>query len=88
MLGADELDPEDLALVRYGLNCLAQMLPNKWEALSHSFYAIEHMITLLTKGELNFHPLLEVEMMWKLTRLYLRKSNEVGAFVPKDGSPQ
>ncbi|KAJ5850906.1 hypothetical protein N7455_010762 [Penicillium solitum] len=38
-----------LALVRYGLNCLAQMLPNKWEALSHSYYAIEHMVTLLTK---------------------------------------
>ncbi|KAJ5209774.1 hypothetical protein N7449_004153 [Penicillium cf. viridicatum] len=51
MLGADELDPEDLALVRYGLNFLAQMLPNKWEALSHSFYAIEQMIKLLEKGE-------------------------------------
>ncbi|KAJ5505368.1 hypothetical protein N7453_004325 [Penicillium expansum] len=49
MLGADELDPEDLDLIRYGLNCLAQMLPNKWEALSHSSYAIEHMITLLTE---------------------------------------
>lgn len=56
MLGADEPDPEDLALVRYGLNCLAQMLPNKWEALSHSYYAIEHMVTLLTKGNLCLRP--------------------------------
>lgn len=56
MLGADEVDPEDLALLQYGLNCLAQMLPDKWEALSHSTYAIEHMIMLLTKGKLSLHP--------------------------------
>jgi hypothetical protein len=88
MLGADELDPEDLALVRYGLNCLAQMLPSKWEALSHSSYAIEHMIMLLTKGKLNFDPSLEIELMWKLTRFCHRERNEVGAFVSGGGSPQ
>jgi hypothetical protein len=51
MLGADELDPEDLALIRSCLNCLAQMLPSRWEVLSHSLYAIEHMVTLVEKAK-------------------------------------
>ncbi|KAJ5646168.1 hypothetical protein N7490_002540 [Penicillium lividum] len=41
MLGADEPDPEDLDLVRYGLNCLSQMLPKKTFKSNSSLLGVE-----------------------------------------------
>ncbi|KOC10874.1 hypothetical protein AFLA70_519g000581 [Aspergillus flavus AF70] len=62
MLRSVNPEAEDLLLVHHGLDCLSQMLPDKWAALSHSVFAIKRMLALLDqkrKPEIRVSPGLE-----------------------------